>query len=48
MVTGKVFYEECLARNFDEARQVARSQYPNARTMGITSLFRRISCISPI
>lgn len=40
MVSGKVFYVECLARNFDEAREVARAQYPNARIMGVTVLVR--------
>lgn len=40
MVSGKLFYVECLARNFDEARQVVRAQYPNARIMGVTALVR--------
>ena len=40
MVSGKVFYVECLARHSDEARHVARAQYPNARIMGVTVLVR--------
>jgi hypothetical protein len=40
MVAGKLFYVECLARNYDEARQVALAQYPNARVMGVTAIFK--------
>ena len=36
MMAGKVFYVECLARNFDEARQVAWAQYPSSRIMAST------------
>ena len=40
MVAGKLFYVECLARNYDEARQVALARYPNARVMGVTAIFK--------
>jgi hypothetical protein len=39
MVAGKMFYVECLARNYEEARKVALAQYPNARIMGVTAVF---------
>lgn len=39
MVAGKLFYVECLARNYEEARKVALAQYPNARIMGVTAVF---------
>lgn len=40
MVAGKVFTVECIARNYDEARQVALAQHPNARILGVTAIFR--------
>lgn len=39
MVSGQLFYVECLARNYEEARQVAIAQHPNARIMGVTAIF---------
>jgi hypothetical protein len=39
MVAGKLFYVECLARNYDEARLVVLAQHPNARIMGVTAVF---------
>jgi len=39
MVSGQLFYVECLARNYEEARQVAMAQHPNARIMGVTAIF---------
>jgi hypothetical protein len=39
MVSGKLFYVECLARNYEEARKVALAQHPNARIMGVTAIF---------
>jgi hypothetical protein len=40
MVSGKLFYVECLAANQEEARRVAMAQHPNARIMGVTVVFR--------
>jgi hypothetical protein len=37
-VSGKVFSVKCYARDYDEARQVALAQYPNARIMGVTAV----------
>jgi hypothetical protein len=39
MVAGKVFYVECLARNYEEAKKVAIAQYPNVLIIGITAIF---------
>jgi hypothetical protein len=39
MVAGNVFYVECLARNYDEAKMVALAQHPNARIIGVTAVF---------
>jgi hypothetical protein len=39
-VAGKIFYVECYARNYDEARSVAKAQHPNATIMGVTTVFR--------
>lgn len=36
MVSGKVFYVECYARDRQEAIHVVLSQYPNARVMSST------------
>ena len=38
-VAGKVFSEEVLARNYDEARQVAVARNPNARVIGVNAKF---------
>jgi len=42
MVAGNVFYVECLARNYDEAKMVALAQHPNARIIGVTAFFSRV------
>jgi hypothetical protein len=39
-VAGKVFTVDCEARNYQEAREVALAQHPNARIMGATALTR--------
>ncbi len=39
-VAGKVFYVECYANNYDEARTVAKAQYPNAQILSVTGVFR--------
>lgn len=39
-VAGKVFTVDCEARNYQEAREVALAQHPNARIMGVTALTR--------
>jgi hypothetical protein len=36
MIGGTIFYFECRARNRNEAIQVAKAQYPNARIMSTT------------
>ena len=38
-VAGKVFSEEVHARNYDEARQVAKARNPNARIIGVNAKF---------
>ena len=38
-VAGKVFSEEVHARNYDEARQVAKARNPNARVIGVNAKF---------
>jgi|TARA_R100000455_G_scaffold10049_2_gene4147 hypothetical protein len=40
-VSGKVFSVKCLARDYDEAKQVALAQHPNARIMGVTAVFQQ-------
>jgi len=39
MVVGKVFYVECLARNYEDAKKVALAQHPNALIIGVTAIF---------
>ena len=38
-VAGTVFTEEVNARNYDEARQVAKARNPNARVIGVNAKF---------
>ena len=36
---GTVFYEIVIARDYQEARQVALARNPNATVMGVTAVF---------
>lgn len=38
-VAGKVFTVDCIARNYQEAREVALAQHPNARIVSVTAIF---------
>ena len=38
-VAGTVFNEEVIARNYDEARQVALARNPNARVISVNAKF---------
>ena len=38
-VAGTVITEEVIARNYDEAREVAQSRNPNATVLGVTAVF---------
>ena len=38
-VAGRVFYEEVICRDYQEARQVALARNPNAQVMGVTAKF---------
>ena len=38
-VAGTVFKEEVIARNYDEARQVALARNPNARVVSVNAKF---------
>ena len=38
-VAGTVFKEEVIARNYDEARQVALARNPNARVVSVNTKF---------
>tara|TARA_B100000287_G_scaffold30709_1_gene28810 strand:+ start:134 stop:274 length:141 start_codon:yes stop_codon:yes gene_type:complete len=38
-VAGTVFKEEVIARNYDEARQVALARNPNARVISVNAKF---------
>ena len=38
-VAGTVFTEEVIARNYDEAREVALARIPNATVLGVTAVF---------
>ena len=39
-VAGTVFKEEVIARNYQEAREVALARNPNAKVMGVTAVFK--------
>jgi hypothetical protein len=36
-VAGKVFCENVIARNYQEAREVALARNPNAQVVGVTA-----------
>jgi len=38
-VAGTVFNEEVIARNYQEARQVALARNPNARVISVNAVF---------
>jgi hypothetical protein len=38
-VLGKVFYVECYARDYQDAKRVAKSQYPNAQILKVNVVF---------
>ncbi len=38
-VAGRVFHEEVIARDYQEAKEVALAQNPNAKVMGVTAVF---------
>ena len=38
-VAGQVFTETVIARNYQEAREVALARNPNAKVMGVTAKF---------
>ena len=38
-VAGKVFNEEVVARDYQEARQVALARNPNAKVISVTAVF---------
>ena len=38
-VAGTVFKEEVIARNYQEAREVALARNPNAKVLGVTAVF---------
>ena len=38
-IAGTVFNEEVIARNYDEARQVALARNPNARVISVNAKF---------
>jgi hypothetical protein len=39
-VAGKVFTEEVIARNYQEAKEVALARNPNAKIVGVTAVFK--------
>ena len=39
-VAGTVFKEEVIARDYQEARQVALARNPNAQVIGVTAVFK--------
>jgi hypothetical protein len=38
-VAGRVFTEQVIARNYEEAREVALARNPNAKVIGVTAVF---------
>lgn len=38
-VAGRVLYEEVEARDYQEAREVAKARNPNATIIGVTAVF---------
>ena len=39
-VAGQVFKEQVIARDYQEARQVALARNPNAKVIGVTAVFK--------
>jgi hypothetical protein len=39
-VAGKTFKEEVIARDYQEAKQVALARNPNAKVVGVTAVFK--------
>jgi len=39
-VAGKVFKEEVIARDYQDAREVALARNPNAKVLGVTAVFK--------
>jgi hypothetical protein len=39
-VAGKVFTEQVIARDYQEAREVALARNPNATVIGVTAVFK--------
>ena len=39
-VAGTVFKEEVIARDYQEAREVALARNPNAKIIGVTAVFK--------
>jgi hypothetical protein len=39
-VAGTVFKEQVIARNYQEAREVAKARNPNAKIVGVTAVFK--------
>ena len=46
-VAGKVFVEKVHARDYQDARQVALARNPNAKVLGVTAVFGRVSFSNP-
>ena len=38
-VSGQVFTEKVICRNYEEAREVALARNPNAKVLGVTAVF---------
>lgn len=38
-VAGKVFFVECHAADYDQAKNVALAQHPNATIVSVTAVF---------
>ena len=38
-VAGQVFNETVIARNYQEAKEVALARNPNAKVIGVTAVF---------
>jgi len=39
-VAGQVFTETVIARNYQEAREVALARNPHAKVIGVTAVFK--------
>ena len=39
-VAGKTFYEEVIARNYEDARQTALARNPTAKVISLTAVFQ--------